>query len=97
VRELENRIRRAVVISTSDRLSPSDLGLTVRAAGPGVSPAVGELAVENEERNTIERLLAESDGVVSKAAAKVGISRQAMYRRMQRAGLHIERSFKGSA
>ena len=43
------------------------------------------------ERAAIEEALLEAGGVVSKAAAEMGLSRQALYRRMERLGIVLER------
>ena len=55
------------------------------AAPPGVPPAA------DPERMDIERVLVESGGVIATAAALLGISRQALYRRMDRLGIELER------
>jgi hypothetical protein len=66
---------------------PGDLGLagdgadTFGEAGSGPSP----------DRVRIEAALRAADGVVSRAARRLGISRQALYRRMDRLGIVIER------
>jgi DNA-binding NtrC family response regulator len=46
------------------------------------------------ERQQIEQVLTDARGVVSKAAAQLGISRQALYRRMERLGIELERRMK---
>jgi transcriptional regulator of acetoin/glycerol metabolism len=43
------------------------------------------------EREQIQEALSRARGVVSKAAAELGLSRQALYRRMERLGLSIAR------
>jgi transcriptional regulator of acetoin/glycerol metabolism len=43
----------------------------------------------------IERALAEADGVVSRAAERLGMTRQALYRRMEKHGLRVERRLEG--
>jgi DNA-binding NtrC family response regulator len=81
VRELENRIRRAVVTATGDVISAADLGVTRdRAAKPVV-----------EERSRIETLLRETGGSVASVARQLGLSRQALYRKMERLGIVLER------
>jgi transcriptional regulator of acetoin/glycerol metabolism len=47
------------------------------------------------ERAELERILVESGGVVATAAAMLGVSRQALYRRMDRLGVELERRPKG--
>lgn len=53
-------------------------------------PAVGS-GVPTGEREQIQEALSRARGVVSKAAAELGLSRQALYRRMERLGLSISR------
>ena len=54
-----------------------------RAAAPN--------ALEEAERAVVESALERAQGVVSRAAAELGLSRQALYRRMDRLGIAIER------
>jgi DNA-binding NtrC family response regulator len=99
VRELENRIQRALLVSEGGRISPKDLGIDAGAPGvpsarvspqprPSVEP---EQAPSAEERQEIETALVRAHGVVSRAAAELGVSRQALYRRMERLGIELER------
>jgi DNA-binding NtrC family response regulator len=78
VRELKNSIERAVLLCRDARIEPVDLGLA--AARP---PRPRELA-EEPDRAAIEAALARSRGVISQAAAELGLSRQALYRRMDK-------------
>ncbi|MBX2797812.1 MAG: sigma-54 dependent transcriptional regulator [Myxococcales bacterium] len=79
-RELRNAIERAVLTRTSERIGVADLGL---------APPAPELGGPEAER--IRAALREANGVVSKAAEALGLSRQALYRRMARLGLSLER------
>ncbi len=87
VRELENRIRRACLVAAGDVIVPGDLGL----AGDGAEFDGEAHARPSPERVRIEAALRSSGGVVSRAARRLGISRQALYRRMDRLGIVIER------
>jgi DNA-binding NtrC family response regulator len=82
VRELMNRLQRAVLTASGEELQPADLGL-------GERMPVGDGEVDEKKR--LEQLLVESGGMVSRVASKLGISRQALYRRMQRLGIALER------
>jgi DNA-binding NtrC family response regulator len=64
--------------------SASETGLSTRLPGSGSDPA-------DPDRAAVEDALLRAGGVVSKAAAEMGISRQALYRRMERAGVVLER------
>nr|MDQ2645246.1 sigma-54-dependent Fis family transcriptional regulator [Myxococcota bacterium] len=47
--------------------------------------------VASDERDLVESALVRARGVVSLAATELGLSRQALYRRMQRLGIELER------
>jgi DNA-binding NtrC family response regulator len=61
------------------------------SSGAISSPAPALNALEEAERTVVEAALARASGVVSRAAAELGLSRQALYRRMDRLGIAIER------
>ncbi len=105
VRELGNRIQRAVLVGSGRRVTAHDLGLAVALAPsspsaparPPEAPTRGdgnETAGDIEERRQVEEALEAAAGVVAKAAAELGISRQALYRKMRRLGLAVERRIK---
>jgi len=79
VRELRNTIQRAALLATGEAVAAADLGLPQPNG-----PAPGG---EEPDRAAIEAALARSHGVVAQAAAELGLSRQALYRRMDRLGL----------
>ncbi len=82
VRELKNVMQRAGLLAANERIEPADLGL------PAVNASVASAQAENEpDRDSIERALARASGVVAQAAAELGLSRQALYRRMERLGI----------
>ncbi|HEY5808991.1 MAG TPA: sigma-54 dependent transcriptional regulator [Povalibacter sp.] len=81
VRELLNTIRRASLLATGPEITPADLGLTVAAA-------MAEPEPEHEpDRAEIEMALSRARGVIARAARELGLSRQALYRRMEKLGL----------
>jgi DNA-binding NtrC family response regulator len=81
VRELQNTIRRACLLSSDKTISASALVLPVVAAQ---AAATEETTLD---RGTIERALERAQGVVAQAARELGLSRQALYRRMEKLGL----------
>jgi transcriptional regulator of acetoin/glycerol metabolism len=85
VRELKNAIQRAALLCQNGVVSARDLGLVaVRAGG-------GRIAADAEpDREAIETALRNARGVISQAAAELGLSRQALYRRMEKTGLKAE-------
>ena len=93
VRELQNRIQRAVLVQTATTITSGDLGLG--AADPRRPEPVRRPSPPSEapdpDRAAIEDALIRAGGVVAKAAAEMGLSRQALYRRMERLGIVLER------
>jgi len=84
VRELQNTIRRACLLSTGKTIGATALVLPVVTALP---PATEEATLD---RGTIEQALARAQGVVAQAARELGLSRQALYRRMEKLGLKAQ-------
>jgi DNA-binding NtrC family response regulator len=85
VRELEHAIERAVLLAHGDRVSAADVGLrTPESGGPA---ALERLTLDEVERELIRRALKRHDGNVSEAAKSLGLSRSALYRRLERHGL----------
>ena len=81
VRELENACQRAMVLSQSPEWQPQDFGLASIAPQEQVQ---SELITQN----MIEQAIAEHQGVISRAAKSLGLSRQALYRRMDKFGIN---------
>ncbi|MBS0194122.1 MAG: sigma-54-dependent Fis family transcriptional regulator [Proteobacteria bacterium] len=74
VRELKNVIRRASLLAAGDTIAAADLDLPIaNHAEP--------------DRMQIEQALARAQGVIAQAAAQLGMSRQSLYRRMERLGI----------
>jgi DNA-binding NtrC family response regulator len=84
VRELRNRIRRAQVVRSGARITPADLDLPA-ASGDADDDA------PSSERSALEALLRRHRGSISRAAEELGMSRQALYRKMDRLGVVLER------
>jgi len=84
VRELDHAIERAVLMGDGPRIGAADLAL--RLAGDGRA-ALEEMSLEEVEGHLIGKALARHGGNVSLAAAALGLSRSALYRRLQRHGL----------
>ena len=95
VRELQNRLQRASLVCSDGVIRARDLALPRRAAeraAPPPNETPPPTAAEGtEEREQLQEALTRARGVVAKAAAELGMSRQALYRRMERLGLSIER------
>jgi DNA-binding NtrC family response regulator len=89
VRELQNTIRRACLLSPTRAIGTAALTL----------PAVSSTAAGEPEldRPSIEQALARAGGVVAHAARDLGLSRQALYRRMEKLGLKTDAPRSGAA
>jgi DNA-binding NtrC family response regulator len=85
VRELDHAIERGVLLAVGQQIRAADLGL--RTAASGGMARLEEMSLDDMERHLIQRMLARNDGNVSQAAKALGLSRSAMYRRLQKYGL----------
>jgi DNA-binding NtrC family response regulator len=77
VRELKNVIQRVNLLAHGDRIEIEDLAL----------PSPHGSTEHEPDREQIEQALKKSHGVVAQAAALLGLSRQSLYRRMERLGI----------
>ena len=81
VRELKNAIERAALLSGTGPITPEQLNLPQHASAAAVRN------LDEPSRESVESALHKAEGVVSRAAQSLGLSRQALYRRMERYGL----------
>ena len=81
VRELKNAIERAALLAGSGPITPEQLNL------PQLAGAASVRNLDEPTREVVESALQKAEGVVSRAAQSLGLSRQALYRRMERYGL----------
>jgi len=84
VRELNHVVERAVLLAQDTVLRNIDLALR---SGPQGSPRLDDMSLEEVEAFLIKKALARYNGNVSHAANALGLSRSALYRRLQRYGL----------
>jgi DNA-binding NtrC family response regulator len=85
VRELDHAVERGVLLSPGPSVRAADLGLRAQAAGGAAK--LEEMSLDEVERYLIQRTLSRYEGNVSQAAKALGLSRSAMYRRLQKHGL----------
>lgn len=81
VRQLDHAVERAVLMAHDDRIGAGDLGLEAARDG---GPDFGAMTLDEMERWAIRRALARTDSDISKAAEHLGISRAALYRRLEK-------------
>jgi DNA-binding NtrC family response regulator len=84
VRELDHAIERAVLMAPGPLVKPADLGLRAGREGGG---RLEDMSLEEVECFLIKKAMTRFDGNVSQAAKALGLSRSALYRRLQRYGL----------
>ncbi|PKI13783.1 sigma-54-dependent transcriptional regulator [Colwellia sp. 12G3] len=79
VRELENACKRALVFANANILAPSDFQLASSQADPALN-----------EKAHIEQVLIKHNGVIKHTATELGLSRQALYRRIEKYQIEVE-------
>ncbi|MBD2770207.1 sigma-54-dependent Fis family transcriptional regulator [Hymenobacter sp. BT664] len=92
IRELKNLVERAVLVSGKDELGPDDFQanaqrLPVRSPIPGELPTPGTITLDELESQMIRQSLAHYDGNISRVAKALGLSRGALYRRLEKHGI----------
>lgn len=80
VRELQNICQRALLLASGSVIDASDLGLQFEEHS-------AKRVLDDIDRQQIEQALAAQGGIIARAAKQLGISRQALYRRMEFYGI----------
>ncbi len=88
IRELENRVKRAVIMADGKRISAADLELDQLANAEQMMTL--KEARENVEREMILQVLQRHSGKISSAAQELGISRPTLYELMEKLGINRE-------
>jgi two-component system NtrC family response regulator len=88
IRELQNRVQRAVIMAEGKRVTAADMELT-EAAGTGRFQTLKE-AREKVERELLEDALRRHGGKITSAATELGISRPTFYELMEKFGIQRE-------
>lgn len=84
VRELAHAIERATLLAEADVIRSADLAL---GSSGSAQVRLEDMSLEDVEKVLVMKALARFDGNVTLAAQALGLSRSAMYRRLQRHGL----------
>ena len=93
IRELKNLVERTILVSGKSRLEVADLeqqGGTV-ATHPTAHSSLDGLTLDELERQTILRALETHEGNLSHVATALGISRAALYRRLEKYGIQVDK------
>jgi DNA-binding NtrC family response regulator len=91
VRELAHAVERAVLLARGSRVVPGDLRLEAPVARSG-GDVLETMTLDDAESELIARALERHSGSVRDAADSLGLSRSAMYRRLERHGLGTDES-----
>lgn len=84
VRELDHTMERATLMSSGNKIAGADLGLHAQRSA---AASLDDMSLEAVEAVLVRKALARAGGNVSHAAEALGLSRGALYRRMERHGL----------
>lgn len=84
VRELEHTVERAVLLCRGEEIEPAALGLTATRAA---AASIDTMSIDEMESHLIAKTLRRYDGNISQAAESLGLSRAALYRRIEKYGL----------
>ncbi len=90
IRALRHAVERAVILSDEDQIMAKDFNLSEPAAMPALTasePVLDTLNLDSLEKRAVESALRRHQGNVSRAAHQLGITRAALYRRMEKHGL----------
>jgi DNA-binding NtrC family response regulator len=97
VRELENLIERAAILSATGEISPEDIENcrepvppTTAVISPAISTPAMNVTLKEAEREQIIRAMRESAGNRSQAARKLGIERKLLYKKARRMGIDLD-------
>jgi len=84
VRELEHTVERAVLLCREQEIEPANLAIV--AARSSV-PSFDDMSIDEVEALLIRKMMRRFDGNISQAAESLGLSRAALYRRIEKYGL----------
>jgi DNA-binding NtrC family response regulator len=84
VRELEHTVERAVLLCRGNEIEPANLAI---AAAKSSSQSYENMSIDEVEAMLIRKVMRRCDGNISQAAEALGLSRAALYRRIEKYGL----------
>ena len=87
VRQLQNEVQRAVLLSEGNQVEAADLSITGVRLGPAEGADTNFTLLEGVERNAIIQMLKETDGNKLEAAKRLGIGRQTLYNKIKAYGI----------
>ena len=88
IRQLKNLVERSILVSKTNELSIDDFSVHLEQSGTKKKkteiPGVGELTLEQMEIEMVKKAMTFHDNKISKAAASLGITRNSLYRRLEK-------------
>ena len=87
IREVQHTIERGVIMSDGDEIGVSDFNLSTMEPQQGNSPEFESLNLRDAERILVEKAVEKYQGNISKAAKELGLTRAALYRRLEKYNL----------
>lgn len=84
VRELEHTVERAVLLCRDEEIEPANLAI---ASARSATPNFENMSIDEVEALLIRKVLRRCDGNISQAAEALGLSRAALYRRIEKYGI----------
>ncbi|HEV2211402.1 MAG TPA: sigma-54 dependent transcriptional regulator [Verrucomicrobiae bacterium] len=89
VRQLQNEVQRAVLLSEGDEVDATDLSVTKARLSAEDSPDTNFTLLEGVERNAIVQMLKETGGNKLETAKRLGIGRQTLYNKIKAYGIEV--------
>ncbi|RYD76751.1 MAG: sigma-54-dependent Fis family transcriptional regulator, partial [Sphingobacteriales bacterium] len=86
IRELQHVLERAVIMSDGNEISEEDLQLSPQRFAQA-TPIPDEMALGDMEKMMVQKAIDKHKGNISKAAAELGLTRAALYRRIEKFGI----------
>jgi DNA-binding NtrC family response regulator len=89
VRQLQNEVQRAVLLSEGEQVDGTDLSITKVRVADEDSPDTNFTLLEGVERNAIVQMLKETGGNKLETAKRLGIGRQTLYNKIKAYGIEV--------
>lgn len=89
VRQLQNEVQRAVLLSEGEEVDASDLSVTTMKSGTDTTTDTNFTLLEGVERNAIVQMLKETGGNKLETAKRLGIGRQTLYNKIKAYGIDV--------
>ncbi len=94
IRQLKNLVERTVLVTAHDTLTIDDFQrqaqIAPRKSGANNLPAVGTMTLEEMEVTMIKKAMGFHSGKISKVAKTLGITRSALYRRLEKYDINYD-------